>query len=48
MPLRKGNSRKVVSSNISELVRSGYPRKQALAIALQNAGKRKRNGKKTK
>jgi hypothetical protein len=36
MPLKKGKSRKVVSENISELVHSGRPKKQA--IALKEAG----------
>lgn len=37
-PLKRGSSRAVVSSNISELMRSGkYPQKQAVAIALSNA-----------
>lgn len=39
MPLAKGRSNKVVSKNISELVRSGRPQKQAVAIAMKNAGK---------
>jgi hypothetical protein len=38
MPLKKGKSRKVVSRNISELRHSGYPQKQAIAIALSQAG----------
>ncbi len=38
MPLKKGKSRKVVSENISELVHSGRPQKQAIAIAMHEAG----------
>jgi hypothetical protein len=39
MPLKKGKSRKVVSGNISELVHSGRPPKQAIAIALSESRK---------
>ncbi len=39
MPLKPGKSKAVVSSNISELVGSGKPQKQAVAIALNTARK---------
>ena len=39
MPLKKGRSRKVISSNIRTEMRAGRPRKQAVAIALRRAGK---------
>ena len=41
MPLRKGKSKKVIAKNIAELVRSGRPRDQAVAIAMKKAGKKK-------
>jgi hypothetical protein len=41
MPLLKGKDRRVISSNISELVKSGRKQPQAVAIALRTAGKPK-------
>jgi len=37
MPLRKGKGKKVISSNIKELMNTGRPQKQAVAIALSEA-----------
>lgn len=44
MPLKKGSSKVVVSSNIGELVKSGHPQKQAIAIALSESRKRRAAG----
>jgi hypothetical protein len=44
MPLKHGSSSQAVSSNISELVHTGRPQKQAIAIALNVARKSKAEG----
>lgn len=37
MPLKKGYSAKTISKNIATEMRAGYPRAQAVAIALSTA-----------
>lgn len=39
MPLKKGSSQKDISSNIKTEIAAGRPKKQAIAIALNTAGK---------
>lgn len=41
MPLKEG--KKSIGSNVSELLATGRPKKQALAIALKKAGLKKAN-----
>jgi len=51
MPLARGKSRKVVSSNIRKLRKEGRPEKQAVAIALsekRRSAKKKAAKKKRK
>lgn len=48
MPLMKGSSRDIISGNISELRKSGYPEKQAVAISYSEARKSKKGKKRKK
>lgn len=46
MPLAKGKSKATISNNIAELVKSGRPQKQAIAIAMSEARKSGEKAKK--
>ena len=42
MVLKKGNSPKVISANVKKEIESGIPQKQAVAISMAKAGKKKK------
>ena len=42
MPLRLGKLKKIISGNVREMVKSGYPQKQAVAASLKKAGTAKK------
>lgn len=45
MPLNKGSSEKSFAENVKQLIKDGYPRKQALAIAydIKRRSKKKKS-----
>lgn len=42
MPLKKSKSKLAISENIKEMMKSGYPQKQAVAASLSIASKSKK------
>lgn len=45
MTLKKGRSKKVIGENIATEIKSGKKPDQAIAIAMNKAGKKKKKGK---
>lgn len=44
MPLQRGSSDEAVKANIEELISAGHSEKQAIAIAMEKAGRSKQKG----
>ena len=40
MPLKPGRNQAIVNANIRELMKSGMPRKQAIAVSLKTSNKK--------